>query len=236
MTLYELVFSPINTPLTIFLIALTVYRIITTIIGLDFDFDVDIDLDIDVDADVDMDASIDSTAVDLEEISNVELKNETVVSNRRKSLKWWQVLLIYFNFTELPFMFTLTSWVFFWWFITVLGTYITFSHHNAFGFVIFAAAIIPSLILNKIFTTPFKSVFKKLERKGVDALDLLGRKGVLDSNISGDRMGRVKVKIDDDPILIYGKSLNGEALKSGTEILIIKEDTSKKFYYIKNNY
>lgn len=232
MTLYELVFSPINIPLTIFLIVLTIYRIITTLLGLDFDFDMDIDVDIDVDADTD----IDSTAIDLEDISNLELKNETVVKDKRKSLKWWQVILIYFNFTELPFMFTLTSWVFFWWFITVLGTYVTFSANNAFGMIIFFIAIIPSLILNKIFTTPFKAFFKKLNRKGDAPIDLLGRKGILDSNISGDKLGRVKIKIESDPIVIYAKSLDGTALTSGTEILIIKEAENKKYYYVKNNY
>lgn len=206
--------------------------------GLDFDFDFDVDMDIDVDADVDVDAetSIDSTAVDLEDISNLELKNETVVKDKRKELKWWQVVLIYFNFTELPFMFTLTSWVFFWWFITVLGTYLTFSYNNALGFVIFAAAIIPSLIINKIFTTPFKAFFKKLNRKGEEAIDFLGRTAVLDSNISGDKMGRAKIKIESDPLVIYVKSLDGSELKTGTEILIIKESTDKKFYYAKNNY
>lgn len=233
MTLYDLAFSPINMPLTIFLIALTVYRIITTLLGLDFDLDVDMDVDIDVD--VDTDASIDSTAIDLEDVSNVELKNETVVKDKRKELKWWQIVLIYFNFTELPFMFTLTSWVFFWWFITILGTYLTFSYNNAFGFVVFAAAIIPSLILNKIFTTPFKAFFKKLNRKGEEAIDLLGRKAVLDSDISENKLGRAKIKIESDPLLIYVKSLDGTTLKSGTEILIIKQSTNKKYYYVQQN-
>lgn len=236
MTLYDLAFSSINTPLTVFLIGLTVYRLITTLLGLDFDFDMDIDIDVDADIDVDTDASIDSTAVDLEDISNVELKNETVVKDKRKELKWWQIVLIYFNFTELPFMFTLTSWVFFWWFITVLGTYLTFSYNNAFGFVVFIAAIIPSLIINKIFTTPFKGFFKKLNRKGEEAIDFTGRTAVLDSNISGDKMGRAKIKIESDPLVIYVKSLDKTELKSGKEVLIIKESTDKKYYYVKNNY
>lgn len=236
MTLYELVFSPINSPLTFLLIALTAYRVITTIVGLDFDFDIDVDMDVDIDADVDSHVSVDSTGVDLEDITNIELKNETIVKDKRKSLKWWQVILIYFNFAELPFMFTLTSWVFIWWFITVLGTYITVSSNNAFGLVIFLAAILPSLFLNKIFTSPFKAVFKKLERKGVASLDLLGREGILDSNISEDKLGRAKIKVASDPLVIYVKSLDGLPLTSGTSILIIKESEDKKYYYVKNNY
>ncbi|WP_139957116.1 OB-fold-containig protein [Flavicella sediminum] len=236
MTLYELVFSPINTPLTLLLIALTVYRVVTMLFGLDFDFDIDVDLDIDVDVDIDNDLSIDSSGMDLEDIANLELKNETIVKDKTKSLKWWQVVLIYFNFAELPFMFTLTSWVFFWWFITVLGTYITLSHHNAFGLIIFLAAILPSLIVNKIFTTPFKSIFKKLERKGVTSIDLLGREAILDSNLTGDKLGRVKVKVGSDPMIIYAKSIDGKTLKVGEKVLIIDQSKDKKYYYIKNNY
>lgn len=232
MTFTDLVFSSINAPLTILLIALGVYRVVTMLFGLDLDFDMDFDMDVDVDGDFDTDTSFDPTGLDLEDISNIELKEESVVKNKRRKLKWWQVILIYFNFAELPFLFTFTSWVFFWWVLTLLSTYYTSSYDNSFGFVLFLVSIIPALIINKIFTTPFKAIFKKLERKGVAYLDLLGRKGTLLSNISNDKLGSVKLIVDSDPINVYAKSLNGEAIKSGTEILIIKESDDKKYYYI----
>ena len=140
--------------------------------------------------------------------------------------------MIYFNFAELPFLFTFTSWIFFWWSLTVIGTYITGSYDNSFGLVIFLGAIIPALIINKIFTTPFKAIFKKLERKGVDNLDLLGRKGTLLSNITNDKLGSVKLVVNSDPINVYAKSLKGETIKSGQQVLIIKKSKDKKYYYI----
>ncbi|OSY87914.1 membrane protein [Tenacibaculum holothuriorum] len=228
MTLHDLVFSTINAPLTILLILLAAYRFVTMLFGLDLDFD----MDFDIDADFDTDASFDASGLDLEDVSNIELKNETIVRNKRKELKWWQVLLIYFNFAELPFLFTFTSWIFFWWAITVISTYLTGSYDNSFGLIFFFAAIIPALILNKIFTTPFKAVFKKLERKGVSALDLIGRKGELLSNISGNKLGSVKLFVNNDPINIYARSLDGSSIESGKEILIIKESDDKKYYYI----
>lgn len=228
MTLHDLVFSTINAPLTILLILLAAYRFATMLFGLDLDFD----MDFDIDADFETDISFDPSGLDLEDVSNIELKNETIVRNKRKELKWWQVLLIYFNFAELPFLFTFTSWIFFWWSITVISTYITKSYDSSFGLILFFAAIIPALILNKIFTTPFKAIFKKLERKGVSALDLIGRKGELLSNISGNKLGSVKLFVNNDPINIYAKSLDGSSIKSGKEILIIKESDDKKYYYI----
>lgn len=231
MTLTDLVFSTINAPLTILLIILGAYRLLTMLLGLDLDFDMDIDIDID--ADVDTDVDFDSTSVDLESVSNIELKEEAVTNKKRRNLKWWQVILVYFNFVELPFLFTFTSWIFFWWAMTVIGTYYTNSYANNFGLVIFFTAIIPSLILNKVFTTPFKSIFKKLERKGVESLDLVGRTGTLLSNIAKEKLGSVKLFVENDPINIYAKSLNGEEIKSGEEILIIKESSDRKYYYVK---
>jgi hypothetical protein len=234
MTITELVFSSINTPLTILLIVLAAYRIITMLFGLDLDFDMDFDMDVEADFETDLESSFDATGLDLEEVSNIELKKESIVKNRQKKLKWWQIILIYFNFAELPFLFTFTSWVFFWWSLTVIGTYITGSYDNSFGLFIFLGSIIPALFINKIFTSPFKSIFKKLERKGVESLDLLGRKGTLLSNISNDKLGSVKLTVNSDPINVYAKSLKGEKIKIGEQVLIIKESTDKKYFYIQS--
>ncbi len=234
MTITDLVFSSINTPLTILLIVLAAYRIITLLFGLDLDFDMDFDMDIEAEFDTEMESSFDVTGIDLEEVSNIEVKKEAIVKNRQKELKWWQIILIYFNFAELPFLFTFTSWVFFWWSFTVIGTYITGSYDNSFGLIIFLGSLIPALFINKIFTTPFKSIFKKLERKGVESLDLLGRKGTLLSNISDDKLGSVKLIVNNDPINVYAKSLKGETIKVGEQVLIIKESSDKKYFYIQS--
>jgi len=229
-SIIDIAFAPINKPLTFLLIFLTAYRLITLLLGMDFDFDLDFDLDVDTD----IDGSFDTSGLDLEDISNLELKDKAIIGDTKRKLKWWQVLLIYFNFSELPFLFTFTGWIFFWWILTIIGTYLTNSYDNTLALIIFLSAILPSLIINKIFTTPFKSIFKKLERKGVEALELIGRKGTLLSNISNNKLGSAKLFVQNDPINIYVKSLDGESIKAGQEILIIKESNDKKFYYIKN--
>ena len=79
MTLTDLVFSSINTPLTILLIVLAAYRIITLLFGLDLDFDMDFDMDLEAGFDTEMESSFDATGLDLEEISNIEVKKEAIV-------------------------------------------------------------------------------------------------------------------------------------------------------------
>jgi hypothetical protein len=109
--LTDILFSPVNLPLTILLIILLLYWILTMISGLDFDLDFDVDVDVDLDVDIDVNSSFEGADINFQDISNTELDKEDVVGKRRKSLKWWQIILIYFNFVGLPFMFTFTFWI-----------------------------------------------------------------------------------------------------------------------------
>ena len=230
---FEIVTSPINLPLTILLLLLVIYWIFTMISGIDFDLDFDVEVDLDTDFDLSMDSGLEGGNANLEEASNMEITKEDVVGKRQKPLKWWQVFLIYFNFVGLPFMFTFTTFVFAWWIITMLATAVTFSSHNLLGFILFLVAIIPALIVTKIFTTPFKSFFKRLNKDGDEAVDFMGRKGISLSTVSGDRMGRGEFVVDGSPMNIYIKSLDGAEIKYHESILIIKESADKNFFYVK---
>lgn len=233
-TLLDIIFSPINMALSILLIVIFLYWIITMIFGVDFDLDFDVDVDVDVDMDVDLESGLNTDGMSLDDVANAEIKKENIIKDRQKKLKWWQIVLVYFNFVSLPFMFTFTFWILSWWFLTVFFTYLTGSYNNAFGFVIFVGAILPSLILTKILTSPFKSFFKNFNKNGVDSLELLGRTATTVSQINGDRIGSVKIVIDSSPITIYAKSLNGELIKADENVLIIKKSADKKYYYIQS--
>ena len=134
--LLEIIFSPINIALTVLLMVIFLYWIITMLFGVDFDldFDVDFDVDVDMDVDIDTDTGIDTSSMSFDDIANAEVKKEDIIKDRRKELKWWQIILVYFNFVELPFMFTFTFWILCWWFLTVSFTYITGTYENALGF------------------------------------------------------------------------------------------------------
>ncbi len=199
--------------------------------GIDFDLDIDVDIDVDVDADIDIDTSIDGGNVDFHDVANTEVNREDVVGKRKKPLKWWQILLIYFNFVGLPFMFTFTCWIFIWWMCTTISTTLTHSINNNFGFMLMLIGFFPSLLVTKIFTSPFKSFFKNLNQDGDEPTDLIGRKGVCLSNITEQKLGSAEVTADGNTLNINIKSLNGKAIKFRTPILIIKQSNDKSFYY-----
>lgn len=127
---FDLAISSVNLPLTILLIILVIYWLLTMISGIDFDVDFDVDVDLDTDFDVDADSGMDSANADFEDMAGNEVTKENIVGKRQKPLKWWQVFLIYFNFVGLPFMFTFTVLVFVWWLLTMIITDITFSSEN----------------------------------------------------------------------------------------------------------
>ena len=227
----NLIFSEVNIVLTILLMLLVLYWILTSLSGIDFDYDMDIDVDVDLDADFDIN-TVDSGSMDFEDISNAEVDRSQVVNKRRKPLKWWQVFLIYFNFVGLPFMFTFTAWIFFWWISTLLTTSITLSYDTNFGFLLMLILMIPALFLTKIFTTPFKSFFKHLNRDGDKAVDFTGRDATLLSTISEDKMGNAEVLVDGNSMSIYVKSLDGSELRFRESVLIIKQSADKNYFLV----
>ena len=204
--------------------------------GVDFDVDIDVDVDIDIDADIDadFDTNIEGGNIDFQDMSSTEVNKEDVVKSRKKSLKWWQVVLIYFNFVGLPFMFTFTCWIFLWWMITTITTTITLSYENTLGYIIMFGGFFPALILTKIFTTPFKSFFKNLNKDGDAPIEIIGRRGVCLSKIKDDKMGSAEVVVDNTPLAIYVKSLSGVQIDYKEPILIIKQSKDKNYYYVQS--
>ena len=117
--------------------------------------------------------------------------------------------------------------------LTISLTYITGSTHNGTGTILCLVLILPSLLLSKWLSQPFKSFFKHLNKDGVEELRLEGKIGMLQSDLKDDKIGRVRIMINDDPILIYGKSKEAQSLKANTEVYILQKSNDKKYYYVK---
>ena len=92
--------------------------------------------------------------------------------------------------------------------------------------------MIPALFLTKIFTTPFKSFFKHLNRDGDKAVDFTGRDATLLSTISEDKMGNAEVLVDGNSMSIYVKSLDGSELRFRESVLIIKQSADKNYFLV----
>ncbi len=218
------------------MIVLVLYWILTMVSGVDFDLDVDVDIDIDVDADIDTDfeTNIEGGNVDFQDMATTEISEKSAKNPKKKSLKWWQRLLIFFNFIGLPFMFTFTCWIFIWWMVTTITTTITESYENSLGYTIMLFGVFPALMLTKIFTAPFKGFFKNLNKDGDKAIEIVGRRGICLSKIKDNKMGSAEVVVDHTPLAIYVKSLNGVQIDYKEPIIIIKQSKDKNYYYVQS--
>ena len=70
---------------------------------------------------------------------------------------------------------------------------------------------------------------------GEEAREFIGREGKMRSSIQGDQLGSVEIIIQSDVLRLNVKSLNGEPLNYGDDVLIINEDAGKKFYIVQKD-
>ena len=118
--------------------------------------------------------------------------------------------------------------------MTALTTAVTFSYDNYFGFAIMLIAMFPALVVNKIFTTPFKGFFKNLNKDGDAPIDYLGRKAFYSLLFLVKEWAMPKLKSTVIPCLIYVKSLSGDPLPYGSNILIIKRSPDLNYYLVES--
>lgn len=222
----DIAFSQVNIFLTVTMLILIAYWLFTMLSGVDFDLDVDIDVDVDIDADL-------QTGTFTEAV-NTEIDDDLLQSRDRRRREWWQSTLIYFNFVGLPFMFTLTCWIFSWWVLSNIATIYTNSYHNSFGFVMVLATLIPSLVLTKIITTPFKNFFKGLNPNGTKPIDFIGMTAITKSSIEDNKVGSIEVTVDTKSIILYAKTQDNVHIPFDQEVLITKHSEDKNFYYVQS--
>lgn len=212
-------FSPVNAALSILLIILSLYWVLTILTGIDLDFfDVEFDVDSDVDIDADVDSKID---VDIPDNSATEGSEGFFI----KFLK-------YFGFDELPFMFLISIIVVVMWFISInLNHYLSIP--TIAGFALLIPIFFVSLFVAKFLTKPLVKIYRMINHKGEEVIDFLGREGRITASVGGEKIGQLEIIVKGDPIKIYVKSNSGEPIKTGEKAIVIDESKDLKYYIIK---
>ena len=222
--LLNIAFNPVNAILSILLILLSLYWLLTILTGLDLDFfDIDFDVDADLDMDVDVDADVDSKF-------DVDIPENDVSVEGSESI--WIQFLRFFGFDELPFMFLISVIVFVMWFLSVNATHYLGISTNVIGFLMLIPIGIISLFVAKLTTKPLVKLYRMIDHKGEEEIDFLGRNCKVLSSVGHDKLGQVEVMVKGDPIKIYVKGHKGESIKANEQAMVIDESKDKKFYYI----
>ncbi|WP_420552760.1 hypothetical protein [Tenacibaculum aiptasiae] len=209
-------FSPVNATLSILLIILSLYWVLTILTGIDLDF---FDVEFDIDSDVDIDADVDS-------------KIDVDIPDNNAAEGFFIKFLKYFGFDELPFMFLISIVVVVMWFISInLNHYLSFP--TFIGFILLIPIFFASLFVAKFLTKPLVKVYRMINHKGEEVIDFLGREGKITASVKDNKIGQLEIMVKGDPIKIYVKSNSGETIKTGEKAVVIDESKDLKYYIIK---
>lgn len=189
------------------LLALCMIYWVSVIVGLaDMDF-LDIDMDFDADGHVDGDATVDPDGA-------------------------LYGILKFFNMGEVPLMVILTVFALSGWVINVLLNFYLNPGWGWLAAVFTIPAMIGGLIMAKIVTTPMISLYKNLGHKGEEAIDFLGRLGVITLSVEEGKMGQAEILVVSDPMIVNVKSKKGVRIGKGTKIIVVDEGEGKNYYWV----
>lgn len=139
----------------------------------------------------------------------------------------------FLNIGKVPFMLVLTIFILFIWGGSLIVTSIFGGHEwGTISLLILIPLAIVSIFLTKVVTTPMAKFFKEIGYIGEEKIDFLGRSGRMTTSIQGDKVGTAEFIIDENPIRLNVKSLDGSELKYNEYILVIEESSDKKYYLV----
>lgn len=172
--------------------------------------------------DLDFDGEIDANLGDVNDV-DVDITEPSFLD---KALE-------FINVGKVPIMVIVTLFKFIGWIITITSSV-------AFGLAKFGAwsalILIPVFIVTYFVvhwaSKPLVKFFHNIGYKGEEAIDFIGRKGKMKSNIQGEKIGSAEFFINQDVIRLNVVSSDGQPIQYNDDVIVIDESTDKKIYYI----
>ncbi|MBE5961264.1 MAG: DUF1449 family protein [Lachnospiraceae bacterium] len=202
--LLQYAFTGCNIVPTVLLILIIIYWLSIIIGAIDFD-SFDIDLDVDVDADLDgMD-----------------------------DLGPFHALLSFLNVADLPFMLVASILILIFWILAMLIHLLPVKPGGFINVLLFIPALIISIILTKLITSPLKKVMKGANEKEETTEEVVGQLVILTCDLRDGRLAQAEVKREGASILINVRpEFPEQTFVKNEEAYVTKKDDEKDFYYI----
>lgn len=217
----NLLFNPLPNAIMTVLTGLSLlYWLFTMLMGDGFDFGPDADIQIEG-------ADIQDVELNVDQELDSEISQEPSFISKAMDF-------IYVG--KAPLMVIVTMFKFISWILTIVSSIIL--NLTAYGWksvLILVPIFILSFLLLHFVAKPVVKLYKNVGYTGEEARELIGREGKMRSSIQGDQLGSVEIIIQSDVLRLNVKSLNGEPLNYGDDVLIINEDAGKKFYIVQKD-
>lgn len=229
--IHHLFFPISNAIMTVLMLISVVYWLFSAImggfdgIGIESQPDVDIDVGIDTEAAFDLQQS----HVDIIHDKEPDLDDPTLAPDSNLAVK----LLHYMNVGQVPFMMVLTIFKFFTWAGSLLSTLSPqIVKLGNWSVIILIPLASIAIILTHYATLPLGNFLKKTGYHGDEIIDFIGREGLMQSSIEGEKHGIMQLVINQDPIKVMVISWDGEPIQFGDRVYIIERSKTTNLYYV----
>lgn len=142
----------------------------------------------------------------------------------------------FINIGKAPMMVIVTLFKFIGWIITIASSLLfELGKYGAKSVLILLPVLILTYFLMHYVTIPVVKLYQKVGYMGEEAIDFLGRTGLMKSTIQGDSLGSVEIRIKEDLIRLNVKSINGDKINYGDEVIVLNEEKNKKYYLVQRD-
>lgn len=206
-----------------FLLMLSLVYWLMVVVGLFGVGSFDIGKDIDVDVDVDVDAHVDT---------HVEGEAHAEGDADGSHGGWgFMGFLKFLHVGQVPFMFWLTLFSLFFWAGMVLSYHYLAKEVIGLGLLFLIPGIIVSALLTKLFTWPFKGMYKYLNQDE-KAVDYVGKICTLTTLADPDKSGQAEVKTGDKFLTIYVRPIGDASLRTGEQAVIVEAVKEGNYFLV----
>ena len=218
----NILFNPLPNAIMTLLTGLSLlYWLFTMLMGDGFDFgDGNVDIDFD--------------GADIQDVDTDSDIHDDVEINKEPS--FFSKAMEYINIGKAPMMVIVTLFKFIGWVITIASSLIfRLSEYGWMSVWILIPVLILSYFILHYVSIPVVKLYNKVGYTGEEALELLGRVGVMRSTIKDRNLGSAEFIINQDVIKLNVCSKDGSEIAYGEEVTIIDESIDKKYYLVQKN-
>ena len=137
--------------------------------------------------------------------------------------EWVHGSLRILNAREVPVMVVLSVLIIFLWGGTMLGTHwFNAGSSGAKAWLVAIGALVSAVVLTRITVSPLKPLFRAIRDEPETGPPIVGRTGIVRTDVVNSREGQVEVEHRGAPLLLHARTAEGSPpLTRGTTVLII---------------
>lgn len=149
--------------------------------------------------------------------------------------EWIHGALRILNAREVPVMIVLSVLIIFLWGVTMLGNHwFNVAGSGGKSWLIAGGALVASVLLTRMTVSPLKPLFRVIRDEPETGPPIVGRTGVVRTDVVNAREGQVEVEHRGAPLLLHARTGEGSPpLFRGTAVLIIHHDPATGIHIVR---